>query len=152
MILDVGCGVHPKGDVNCDLRKLHGIKNYVICDANHLPFKPQIFDVVCAFNILEHVDEPLAVMDECRRVGCCAKFSVDSLFNPLNYLHPDHTWLTFKIGNSILFLRRPRVLSFLSKWIYKCVYGDQSVYKVSQEDRKTLIDSWLIKRHIAWTL
>jgi len=150
LILDVGCGVHPKGDVNCDARKLCGIKNYVRCDANYLPFKSQAFDVVCAFNLLEHVDEPSVVIAECCRVGRKTKFSVDSLLNPLNYLHPDHKWLTFVVKHSIFFLARPRLLSFFSKWFYKCVYGSQSVYKEFDGDRNFCFDSWLIKRHITW--
>ena len=56
MILDVGCGLIGKGDVNCDLHiiddendrnqkssgiKLHSkmIPNFVLADANFLPFK-----------------------------------------------------------------------------------------------------------------
>lgn len=66
--LDVGCGDRPRGDVNCDLfvgesahlGKGRGwimpkkIPNFVKCDANYLPFKKGVFDVVFCSHVLEH--------------------------------------------------------------------------------------------------
>lgn len=67
MILDVGCGANPRGDVNCDLFtgishhtkfeiKPKQIKNFVQCDALHLPFRRSSFDTVACYEVIEHVD------------------------------------------------------------------------------------------------
>jgi len=83
MILDVGCGDKPKGDVNCDLFTMgslhfadekHGlinpkqIPNFVNCDAHYMPFRSNSFDVVIGSHILEHCKHPYDVLKEFRRV------------------------------------------------------------------------------------
>lgn len=83
MTLDVGCGNNPQGTVNCDLYvqltehrlvedgyiKTKNIPNFVRCDALHLPFKENIFDVVKSRHVLEHLDNPLMVLKEWKRVA-----------------------------------------------------------------------------------
>jgi len=73
-ILDVGCGFNPKGDVNLDLflyrripkreqeqviYKQNGdvkkIPNFVCGDANNLPFRRNVFDIVVCYHVLEHI-------------------------------------------------------------------------------------------------
>lgn len=78
MELDVGCGPHPRGDVNCDLYiKLRGegviepkhIPNFVLCDGQFLPFKEDVFDVVYCFHVIEHVENPFLLLRELIRVS-----------------------------------------------------------------------------------
>jgi ubiquinone/menaquinone biosynthesis C-methylase UbiE len=82
MILDVGCGSKPKGDVNVDLytgisphiyyRHLidpKHIPNFVRADAEYLPFKSDSFDLVYASELLEHTFRPYEVLAEFRRVS-----------------------------------------------------------------------------------
>ncbi len=80
-ILDVGCGV---GQVVCALRErgfaARGIDvsaanveaaRDVACavyDGRVIPFTDASFDAVGAFNVLEHVEEPVAFLDEMTRV------------------------------------------------------------------------------------
>jgi ubiquinone/menaquinone biosynthesis C-methylase UbiE len=85
MILDVGCGLLPEGDVNVDLftepsrqrpqfnSSLPKMPNFVKADAQHLPFKDCVFDVVQASHCIEHVPNPVALLDELVRVS---KFKV----------------------------------------------------------------------------
>jgi len=83
LILDVGCGVRPRGDVNCDLftgktPHLHEeteeinpktIPNFVRCDANHLPFKEKAFFISFCSHVLEHKGvNTLQVIKEMMRV------------------------------------------------------------------------------------
>jgi predicted SAM-dependent methyltransferase len=80
--LDVGCGVVGSGDVNCDLyvndagHRLTGnvintryVKNFVCCDAQYLPFKDEAFDWVYSSHVIEHVDNPFAMLREMVRVA-----------------------------------------------------------------------------------
>lgn len=83
MILDVGCGSFHKGDVNCDLFikdrghrlqkgesiDVNTIKNFVLCDSAFLPFRNGSFDVVYSSHVIEHVLEPIKVLDEMVRVS-----------------------------------------------------------------------------------
>ncbi|MDH5635037.1 MAG: class I SAM-dependent methyltransferase [Candidatus Bathyarchaeota archaeon] len=65
-VLDVGCGANPVGDVNVDLyvgKSEHraGLliqsetPNFVLCAAEHLPFKGNTFEKVFSKDTLEHV-------------------------------------------------------------------------------------------------
>lgn len=87
--LDVGCGSFPSGDVNCDLfikdighrtgsTKIMGgtlepkkIKNFLICDVQHLPFKNGVFGEVYSSHVIEHVDNPFLLLKEMVRVSNC---------------------------------------------------------------------------------
>ena len=65
LILDVGCGSFPSGNVNCDLyikdvghRWQDGteinykrIGNFVLCDVQHLPFRANIFSSVYSSHV-----------------------------------------------------------------------------------------------------
>ena len=85
-MLDVGCGTRPKGDVNIDFFRggfnpqtgdqIQGefmspqkIENFIVSDAMHLPFKDESFNVVFSSNIIEHVQNPLLMLQEMCRVA-----------------------------------------------------------------------------------
>jgi SAM-dependent methyltransferase len=85
-MLDVGCGTKPKGDVNIDsfrggfnpqtgnqiqgeFRSPQKIKNFIISDAMHLPFKDESFEVVFSSHTIEHVQNPSAMLREMWRVA-----------------------------------------------------------------------------------
>ena len=75
--LDVGCGLHPRGDVNIDLylesthrRRGRGprlnpkeIPNFIIADGEHLPLRP-VFSKALCFQVIEHVPHPTALLRE----------------------------------------------------------------------------------------
>lgn len=83
MKLDVGCGDHPEGDVNCDLYikdighrghkgthiNLNRTPNFLVCDAHNLPFKDEAFNEVTCNQVIEHVDNPCQLMSELVRVS-----------------------------------------------------------------------------------
>jgi len=45
------------------------VKNFVSCDAQHLPFKDEAFDWVYSAHVIEHVDKPFAMLREMVRVA-----------------------------------------------------------------------------------
>jgi ubiquinone/menaquinone biosynthesis C-methylase UbiE len=86
MILDVGCGSEPHGDVNCDLftglnPHLIGssrrsdyvipreIPNFVKATIYSLPFKTSGFSTVVCYHVLEHLEDPLRGLQELKRVS-----------------------------------------------------------------------------------
>ena len=80
MILDVGCGGDPRGDVNCDLlikdshegwdQNPSRIPNFVRADVRYLPFRSGVFDVVYCSHVLEHLMDYNAGLKELLRVSC----------------------------------------------------------------------------------
>lgn len=82
-ILDLGCGaglnlkhMTKYGDIvglDCYedaliFSKSRGISNLVRASGDKLPLKEGVFDVVCALDVLEHIEDDIAVMNELRRV------------------------------------------------------------------------------------
>ncbi len=86
-VLDVGCGggflsnllassgFHVTGidlsSASLEIAKQFdktGTANYLFADATNLPFPDASFDVVCALDLLEHVENPEAVIKEASRV------------------------------------------------------------------------------------
>jgi len=86
MILDVGCGSHPRGDVNIDYnigwtleggdQKSKGIfinpkriKNFILADAQFLPIRDNTFEEVVSYHTIEHVSSPSQMLRELIRVA-----------------------------------------------------------------------------------
>jgi len=98
MILDIGCGASPIGNVNLDLfyrNSPHTHKpinprncqNFVIGDANVLPFRSDSFNTVHAAHLIEHLLIPTNCIDETRRVT--RKYAIFKVPNnpPLSEYH-----------------------------------------------------------------
>ena len=82
MILDVGCGDAPRGDVNVDLfinQTPHiwrphvidakKIPNFMRADAEHLPFRDGMFETVYCCDLIEHFVNPTKCFLELWRVS-----------------------------------------------------------------------------------
>ena len=72
-MLDVGCGLKPCGDVNCDLFTINvnmkSVSNFVLCSAMNLPFTDQSFETVFSSHVIEHVPDPFLMFKELLRVS-----------------------------------------------------------------------------------
>lgn len=66
-ILDVGCGSLKRGDIGVDLSKNPLVD--VIADAQHIPFKEEVFDHVVSHHVLEHLPKPEIAIKEMLRVS-----------------------------------------------------------------------------------
>jgi len=83
LILDVGCGDRPKGDVNVDLFQgesvdLQGLRekinpketvNFVQATIYNLPFRNNLFSIVLCHHLLEHLKRPKEAINELIRVS-----------------------------------------------------------------------------------
>jgi ubiquinone/menaquinone biosynthesis C-methylase UbiE len=69
LILDAGSGPHPMGDINVDLDLNKKTENFVRAYTQYLPFKNDIFDFVRASHLIEHVSNPLKLINELYQVS-----------------------------------------------------------------------------------
>jgi SAM-dependent methyltransferase len=82
LVLDVGSGQnpHPRANVLCDLfvsdnteRASEGAlrvdRPLVVSDATRMPFPDRAFDFVYCLQLLEHMEDPAALLDELQRVA-----------------------------------------------------------------------------------
>lgn len=79
LILDVGCGSNPHGDVNIDAHPNNknqcweewnpkNVKNFILTDAHKLPFRKEVFSKVLCIHTLEHLQNPLAALNEMKYI------------------------------------------------------------------------------------
>jgi SAM-dependent methyltransferase len=115
VILDVGCGTNPVGDVNVDffregfnpqtgdqksgeLMLTSKVKNFVVADAEHLPFKDSVFVVVFSSHVIEHVHNPFLMLKEMCRVSKrkvvvrCPHRKGSGAKRPFHLHYLDETW------------------------------------------------------------
>ena len=74
-ILTLGCGTKPrKSDadwtecINLDLLPLEGVQVVHDLNVHPWPFEPESFDSVEADNVIEHVNDLIAFVEECHRI------------------------------------------------------------------------------------
>ena len=140
MIIDIGCGGRPKGDVNVDLFydisshtvfKIdpRDIRNFIIADAHHLPIRSNSFDLAICYHILEHLINPAQALKEIRRIAKSVFIKIPN--SPIRE-HEKHlyTWSETSIRNllslyfshvetwmdsSIYDLRKSRIMRLIAK-------------------------------------
>jgi len=83
LVLDVGCGERPRGDVNCDIM-VQKAPNFVLCDAHHLPFRDNAFEKVVSYYVIEHCIDIIRYLNEVYRVA--KKYVVIMTDNSLWYV------------------------------------------------------------------
>jgi SAM-dependent methyltransferase len=67
--VDLGCGRRPvPGSFGLDAIGLPGVQVVARLDGPHLPFRDASLDQAYALNVLEHLDDLVAIMDEIARV------------------------------------------------------------------------------------
>lgn len=129
MLLDVGSGSrpHPQADVTCDLYfnaeyeggaiHAHESKNFVICDAQHLPFKDQVFHESNCTHVLEHLKDPRLGFSELQRVSKRGYIETPSLlYENILFGYPFHYWV-FTMKNGKMFYSKSKKLKILGKTI-----------------------------------
>jgi SAM-dependent methyltransferase len=115
LVLDVGSGGHPHStsdilverfleDTEGHRRIAHAVRNrpLVCADIHSLPFKDKAFDYVICNQVIEHVDDPAAALNELARVGRRGFLSVPSEFMEFICPVPTHRWVFALQGRTLL--------------------------------------------------
>ena len=66
MIIDIGCGENPRGDINIDLVRTPFCN--LVSSAEHLPIQSESTDTVLCSEVLEHLEHPKAAISEINRI------------------------------------------------------------------------------------
>lgn len=115
-VLDVGCGDVPKGDVNLDLFFYVKCENFVIAEANYLPFKDGVFGKVYSKHSLEHFEDPFKFFKDAKRILKSG--------GTLECIYPTDTVMTKKTIHNLINLR----WSSAFKWKTKLTGGEKINY------------------------
>jgi len=65
--LDIGCGKAKTCQINVDINRQ--VKPTVVCDAQHLPFKNNVFQYIYSSHVIEHLTNPALMLKEINRVA-----------------------------------------------------------------------------------
>ena len=109
MILDIGCGLNPQGDVNIDIDrsipKQKLIPNFILADAQNLPFRDKCFSRARASHVPEHILNPIKAFEEWKRVAKIVEIYTPSAFDLDQTKNHIYTWNlhTFKNILSMVF-------------------------------------------------
>ena len=116
ILLDIGSGSHPhpRAEVTCDLYfnaefeggpiRAREQKNFLICDAQYLPFKDQAFEESNCTHVLEHLEDPRLGFSELQRVSKQGYIETPStLYENILFGYPFHYWFFFKKKGNVYF-------------------------------------------------
>ena len=116
MILDVGCGDKPRGDVNIDLAHNRSAFNFIRSDAQHLPFRDKTFKTTYVLTVLEHLNKPYDALREIFRVtNGDVIIRYDRFFNLYNFIGVGHRNLMVRER----FVRLPTCLFVFLNYLFR---------------------------------
>lgn len=124
LVVDIGSGDKPfwRADIFVDklslgnvqrasqLNTIHDIGTFIDSDASSLPFKNKSFDFSFCSHLLEHVDDPGAVIKEITRISRSGYIEVPN--GLLETIRPfdSHLWFVFLDKNKLVFVRKSKKL------------------------------------------
>jgi len=89
-VVDIGChDAEMFGDkaTNVDM-EFHDVPNFIQADAHDLPFEDLEFDFAYCGELLEHVEDPLQVLNEVQRIAQIIVFTVPNEYEWVDALEP----------------------------------------------------------------
>lgn len=123
LVLEIGSGNNPRprADVLCDKfieddtergGRIVRDRPLVGCDAQRLPFRDGAFDYVIASQVLEHVEDPEAMLRELMRVASRGYIETPSEVAERLYGWPFHRSVINRIGGRLVIRRKDFVSPF----------------------------------------
>jgi len=124
LVVDIGSGEKPfwRADVFVDKLSLgniqraskfdtiHDLGMFVDSDVKKMPFKNGAFDFLFASHLLEHVEDPGAVIKEITRIAKAGYIEVPN--GIIESIKPfgSHLWFVFKNKKKLVFVRKSRLI------------------------------------------
>lgn len=120
LVVDIGSGDKPfwRADLYVDdlslgneqrftdTKTVNSIGKFVNAKAEKLPFKNKAFDFAFTSHLLEHVDNPAAVIDELTRVAKRGYVEVPNGIMETIQPFYSHLWFVFRNGDKLIFVRK----------------------------------------------
>lgn len=124
LVIDIGSGDKPfwRADVFVDKLSLgdvqrttktatvHNIGKFVDSDVKKMPFRDKAFDFSFCSHLLEHVDDPKAVIREIVRISKSGYMEVPNGILETITPFDSHLWLVFRDNDKLLFFRKSKKL------------------------------------------
>jgi ubiquinone/menaquinone biosynthesis C-methylase UbiE len=109
LILDIGVGEKPRGDINLDVIRTKYCN--LVADAQYLPIKSDSIDIVLCSQVLEHLEDPKRCLREIKRVLRCGGIAVIDFPKP--FFTNNIIYRLFDFILNIPFSFSPKYLIFL---------------------------------------
>jgi SAM-dependent methyltransferase len=116
LVMDVGCGDRPlsRADVLCDLHMKSNCERggpiptdgrpFVVCDAQHLPFRDKAFAFANCCHVLEHLPNPKLGVRELMRVAQAGYIETPTLTREMLSRWVFHRWIVKYEQDKLVFL------------------------------------------------
>jgi SAM-dependent methyltransferase len=95
---------HRCGDVN-----IYAHQRFINADGEKLPFKDKEFDYVICNQVLEHVDDPIAFVNEQSRVAKRGYIETPSLLGEYLFPKKSHKWVILDIDNQLVMFEKSKM-------------------------------------------
>ncbi len=121
-VLEVGGGhnPHPRSNVvvdkyvddnthrSGDIKVLRN-QQFLKADGEHLPFKDKEFDYVICNHVLEHVEDPVAFLNEQFRVAKRGYIETPSLLGEHLFPKKSHKWVLLEVEGKVVLVDKERI-------------------------------------------
>ena len=124
LVVDIGSGDKPfwRADVFVDklslgnvqrasnTRTIHDLGYFVDSDVSHMPFKTGAFDFSFCSHLLEHVEDPGAVIREITRISRSGYMEIPNGIIETIIPFDSHLWFVFQDNKKLVFVRKSKKL------------------------------------------
>ena len=124
MILDIGVGNRPRGDVNLDVWS-NPLCN-IIGDAHILPFRSEVFSKILCSQVLEHLDAPNLALSEIKRTLRMEGRAHIDVPKPTYTNNSKHRFIWFILNFPISIL--PKYIRFISNNLLQIKRRDSCIF------------------------
>lgn len=134
--IDIGCGEVKRGDIGIDITLTNSTD--IVCSVYDLPFKSESFNEAHAFEVLEHLENPLKALKEINRIlieGAIIHCSIPNvywcgrIFRSILNINIKKTYTFIEHINSWTIHEMVNLLNLASFKINKYYYGDCGSYR-----------------------
>ena len=97
---------HRGGDI-----KIYPHQKFINADGSSMPFKDKDFDYVICAQVLEHVDDPIALVNELQRTATRGYLEVPSFIGESLFPKKSHKWVCLEINGKLVLFDKAKLPS-----------------------------------------